>query len=202
MGRSWAEMRSGIGQESWPKIQGRDLLFNTPYQKVYHIRAEFARFSKDYFVNQFGTRAGLVVDRRGSILLVRQYRLLIDSLSWEIPGGGVDDGESPTQAAVRECYEETGVSCANPVPLVFYHTGLDIVYSPAHVFYSTSVLEELKNKRGNSQEVNSWEWVPFGDCLEMILRQEIVDCFSVCALLAYQAVKFRRTTAVRGECKK
>ena len=35
------------------------------------------------------------------IMLVRQYRLLVNSLSWEILGGGVEDGEAP-EAAVRE----------------------------------------------------------------------------------------------------
>lgn len=28
---------------------------------------------------------------------------------WVFPGGGIDDGESPEQAAMRECWEETGV---------------------------------------------------------------------------------------------
>ena len=28
---------------------------------------------------------------------------------WEFPGGKISDGETPADAAVRECYEETGV---------------------------------------------------------------------------------------------
>ncbi len=28
---------------------------------------------------------------------------------WEFPGGKLEPGESPVQAAVRECYEETGL---------------------------------------------------------------------------------------------
>ncbi|MGM0422390.1 MAG: NUDIX hydrolase [Pseudomonadota bacterium] len=32
---------------------------------------------------------------------------------WELPGGGLDDGESPKQAVLRETYEETGFDLSN-----------------------------------------------------------------------------------------
>lgn len=31
---------------------------------------------------------------------------------WDIPGGGVEENELPRDAAVRECFEETGISIA------------------------------------------------------------------------------------------
>ena len=38
-------------------------------------------------------------------MLVRQYRYLVNQLAWELPGGKVDEGETPEQAAVREAIE-------------------------------------------------------------------------------------------------
>jgi ADP-ribose pyrophosphatase len=45
----------------------------------------------------------------GKLILVRQYRASVDRELWEIPAGGVDEGESPEQAVVRECEEEIGL---------------------------------------------------------------------------------------------
>lgn len=50
---------------------------------------------------------GIVV-HENKILLTKQYG------KYEIPGGGVDLGEHPDQAVIREIKEETGIDVANP----------------------------------------------------------------------------------------
>lgn len=64
----------------------------------------------------------VVREADGAILLQRRR----DTGQWALPGGAMDIGESPSQCAVRECKEETGID-AEP-------TGLLGVYSvPEHV---------------------------------------------------------------------
>ena len=42
------------------------------------------------------------------LVMVRQYRHGIDEITWEIPGGMIDSGESPEEGGGRELLEETG----------------------------------------------------------------------------------------------
>jgi ADP-ribose pyrophosphatase YjhB (NUDIX family) len=51
--------------------------------------------------------SAIVPDSEGRILLIRRT----DNGYWAIPGGGVEPGESVSQATAREVKEETGFDC-------------------------------------------------------------------------------------------
>jgi 8-oxo-dGTP pyrophosphatase MutT (NUDIX family) len=53
----------------------------------------------------------LLVDPADRVVLIEERLDLSEPASeWLIPGGGVEAGETPVQAAVRETYEETGIA--------------------------------------------------------------------------------------------
>jgi 8-oxo-dGTP pyrophosphatase MutT (NUDIX family) len=55
-------------------------------------------------------RAGIVLIRDGKVALIERHRAGLDYFVF--PGGGVDDGESLEQAAIREAMEELGIEVA------------------------------------------------------------------------------------------
>lgn len=171
-----------------PNIGEKCLVYENRYQQIYSVTADFGNFSKEYFVSDTGQRAGMVAIHNGNVLMVRQYRLLINSLSLEIPGGKVDPGETPEAAAVRECFEETGIRCSDAKHLIFYHPGLDTRHNPTYLFYSHNTSQISEEHEVHPGEITSFEWVDFNSCLDMISNGQIVDSFTIIGLLSYQSL--------------
>lgn len=120
-----------------------------------------------------------MVVQNGNVLLTRQYRLIINDLSYEIPGGNIEKGESSEAAAMRECLEETGIQCFNLRQLIRYHLSLDISKNYTHVFCT-----EQSRRAENSDSAN-YVWIPLADCIRMVVEGRIQDSLSIIALLVY-----------------
>jgi ADP-ribose pyrophosphatase len=67
---------------------------------------------REYVV--FGRSVVMVpVTDEGRVVLVNQYRHPTGGFILELPAGKVEEGESPTEAAIRELTEETGFRAGN-----------------------------------------------------------------------------------------
>ena len=161
-------------------IESHGIVYDDGFKKIERITAKFDGFSKEYFVSDFGEKAAVLVFRENCVLLTRQYRLLINKLSYEVPGGKVNSGESPEEAAKRECFEETGVYCHTLKPLITYDPDLEYTRNHTYVFYTNDI------EKNQIQLLDKHEWLPFNDCLKMIEDEIITDSLSIITLMAYQ----------------
>ena len=65
----------------------------------------------------FLVSAGVYLERDGKILILERAAGAMIGF-WSLPGGLLDDGESPEDCARRELLEETGLRLAGPLTLV------------------------------------------------------------------------------------
>jgi 8-oxo-dGTP pyrophosphatase MutT (NUDIX family) len=103
----------------------------------------------------------VVVNDAGEILLIRRS----DNDNWALPGGGIELGESVSQAAVRETREETGIDCTvNGLVGVYTDPGHIILYtSNGEARQECSIVLRASATGGQptpSEESTEVRWVP------------------------------------------
>jgi 8-oxo-dGTP pyrophosphatase MutT (NUDIX family) len=70
----------------------------------------------------------------GRIVLISQYRYLTDTISVEFPGGGVEVGEDPRSAAIRELAEEAGCAVRDIKEIGVFEPANGYVKDKTHVY--------------------------------------------------------------------
>lgn len=179
----------------------KTITYKTPFMHVYHCKANFGAATKDYYVIKFRPRVGVIVIQDDYVLLVSQYRYLLEADSWEIPGGSIEPNESPEMALARECIEETGIHPLNLSLLITYYPGLDNVDNCTRV-YHTNKFEKQTQFVANPLEVNALAWIPIHKALNMIRQGEILDAMTISGLLAYDSmINNVRTPSVKSHDK-
>jgi 8-oxo-dGTP pyrophosphatase MutT (NUDIX family) len=125
--------------------------------------------------------AGAVVhDRDRGVLLLWRHRFITDTWGWEIPAGGIDPGETPELAAVRETLEETGWRPGPLRPLVRYHPANGISDATFHIFVADGA--SRVGEPTDVSESERIEWVPIDHLRRIVRDGEMSDGLSLTAV--------------------
>ncbi|MFU8812290.1 MAG: NUDIX hydrolase [Balneolaceae bacterium] len=103
----------------------------------------------------------------GEILLVEQYRHGTEQVTLEIPGGMVDAGELPMEAARRELLEETGFQSSHWTSLGVSSSNPAILSNRTHMFFADGC-EETGPQQTDGHEDIQVHHVPEASFFEMI----------------------------------
>jgi len=128
--------------------------------------------------------AAVVHDAERGILLLHRHRFVVDAWGWEIPGGRIDEGETPEQAAARETLEETGWRPGPLRSLFAYHPASGLSDQRFHVFLAEGATFECEPDLVETDRV---EWLSLEDVRRLIDGGEITDGFSLTGLLWFLA---------------
>lgn len=123
----------------------------------------------------------MLINAFGQVFVAK--RIDADSDAWQMPQGGIDDGETPEQAALRELCEETGTDRG----VIIAETAGWITYDlPDHLIGKVWKGRYRGQKQkwfvvrftGTDQDINihtehpefsAWKWAPVDQLVEMIV---------------------------------
>lgn len=128
----------------------------------------------------------VVYEPERGVLLLWRHRVVIDAWGWEVPGGEVNEGESPAEAAARETREETGWEPGPLKPLGAYYPFPGRSDHLFHVFLASGASKV--GEPTDLHEAERIEWVPLDDVRRLLREGEVVDGYSLTALLWALAV--------------
>jgi len=129
-------------------------------------------------------RAGvgmMLLNRRGEVLVAR--RLDVPGEAWQMPQGGIDEGEEPREAALRELKEEIGtdqaVIVAESKGWLRYDLPVEVIANARHplkrgqrqkwfVLRFTGEDSDI-NLETAHPEFNAWKWVPVDQLPHLIV---------------------------------
>ena len=132
--------------------------------------------------------AGAVVrDGEGRVLLLWRHRFITDTWGYEIPMGGVHEGEAPEDAAAREVEEETGWRPGQLRPLLYTQPSSGLMDSRHHVFVADDA--ERIGEPEDAWESERVEWVPLERTPGLVRERKLVSGTSMNALLYLYATE-------------
>ena len=120
----------------------------------------------------------------GRVVLIRQYRPIVDAEIWELPAGTIEPGESPEVCARRELVEEAGLAPETLEHLVTFHNSPGFSDEAVVVYAATGLTEVPDDRQGAEEQHMVVQRVPLDEALAMVDDGRITDAKSVIALLA------------------
>lgn len=116
-----------------------------------------------------------------TVILIRQFRYVQKASSWEIPTGGVLNGENLESAVQRELQEETGYLAARLRKLCSFQTSKSVCHETAHIYEANDLAKNtLPSDDTEFIEVKSFQ---FREAVDMVRSSEIMDSMSVIGIL-------------------
>jgi 8-oxo-dGTP pyrophosphatase MutT (NUDIX family) len=115
------------------------------------------------------------------VLLIRLYRHGAGQVIWEIPGGVIDPGETPREAAGRELLEETGYGNGSLIELAALSPNPDNHTNRMHMFLALDV-EKLGPQSEEDLDRIEVHPTPLARVIEMAQNGELIQSMHVSAL--------------------
>lgn len=154
--------------------------------RIFQIRTDHARSprtgrSHDFYILESRDWVNVIpLTNGGDVVLIHQFRHGIRENTLEIPGGILEQGDSPEQAARRELAEETGYLDRRMDYLGYVHPNPAILNNRCHTFVARDVYLNGEQDQDDKEDIEI-TLHPLSDIPRLIRENEITHALVLAA---------------------
>ena len=127
----------------------------------------------EYYVVELDiTLCALGITDDNQVVMVKQYRHPVGKILLELPGGFVDENESPEKAIAREMLEETGYEFSKYEYLGEVAANPGVLSGYTKLYLATGGRKVAEQKLDENEEIKV-ELMPIDELIELLLQNKI-----------------------------
>jgi len=177
-------MSDNKSPQQWGILKKKNIYEMAPWIKlaVHQVRLPNGTIVDNFHRVEMPEYAVVVAQRKdGKIIMERQYKHGVGKISLMLPGGLIEDGEDPLDAAKRELLEETGYTGNNWQFLGCFVANANYGCGMANIF---RVQNAVWVKEPNSGDLEAMEIVlmPPSEVLNAVYKNEVIVLSAAAAI--------------------
>lgn len=159
------------------KVLSSKYLSKHPYftARVDTCETQDGKIIDEYFVVELPTTVcAVAITEEQEVLMVRQYRHPVEETLLEIPGGFVDENETPEEAVKRELKEETGYEFSSVINVGRIAANPGVLNNFTYLFLAKGGKKTSEQKLDKNEELNV-EKITIPELKSLFLENKIMQ---------------------------
>ena len=124
------------------------------------------------------------ITNNNEVILINQHRFGTEKLCLEVPGGMVDEGEDPMDAAIRELSEETGYTSGQVIEIGRVEPNPALMSNHTYSYLALDVCQTGEQRLDGMEDIEILK-KPIDEIPLLIEQGEIEHALVICAFYFY-----------------
>lgn len=179
-------MNKAVNDNPWKTLSSR-IAYQSPYLTVREDTVITPGGSEGLYSIVESKPGVLIVAQTNTdeIYLIESFRYPLQAWRWEIPGGGIDEGDSALEAAQKELAEELGLQADTWEQLGDMYPSNNGPLNDHNLVFLARGLHPVQKHHETGEAIRPPKAVPWQEVARMVQTGELTDGQSLGVLLHY-----------------
>lgn len=172
---------------AWKKVSSK-IVYQSPFMTVREDQVATDTGKKGIY-NLIDPRSGVFVIAQtdaGKIYLVEAFRYPLQEWRWELPSGGIENGDTPLVAAQKELQEELGLIADKWEQIGGIYPSHNGPMSDRNIVFVARDLSATATAHESGEAIRPPQAIEYEKVFKMVQSGEITDGQTLGALLHYK----------------